>query len=187
MWGLSPYCNQEQTLSKGWVRSFGPGPSAERWNNFGRGPWSQSWYRCQEGEVTPPSTRIQTSLGNPIPDTKPGGQQDPGSAPCPHLLGAGSAQGGSEGADSEQGEGVDHQGQQDHEQDIGVSQGIPAGICQHKRDVWVGKEERTEGAQAPSQEGAEGSEEEMAPGVKCQESSSRSDNEEMIYRVGNSS
>lgn len=91
----------------------------------------------------------------------------PASAPSPHLLGGGCAQGGTDGVDGERGEGVDHQGQQDHEQDIGVGQGIPAGICQHSCDVWVGNMEREQGTsaggQAPSQEGAEVSKEEMAP------------------------
>lgn len=108
-----------------------------------------------QGEVTRPSTTVQASLGtspwhpSPIPDTNPGGKQDlPLAAPNPHLLGGGSAQDGTEGTDSERREGADHQGQQDHEQDIGVSQGIPAGICQHRGDGQGGKVERAEGTSA---------------------------------------
>lgn len=89
-----------------------------------------------QGEVTHPSTTVlgNLPLPSPIPDTNTSGKQDPPLPvpPSPHLLGGGSAQDGAEGVDSERGEGVDHQGQQDHEQDTGVGQGIPAGICQHR-------------------------------------------------------
>lgn len=89
-----------------------------------------------QGEATRPSTTVlgNLPLPSPIPDTNTSGKQDPPLPvpPSPHLLGGGSAQDGAEGVDSERGEGVDHQGQQDHEQDTGVGQGIPAGICQHR-------------------------------------------------------
>lgn len=100
--------------------------------------------------MKPPTTTVQAvaSLGNltlPITssilirsrhrcwqETDPSPCQPPRS---PHLLGGGFACNGAVQVDGERGDGVHHQGQQDHEQDIGVSQGIPAGICQREKLV----------------------------------------------------
>lgn len=125
-------------------------------------------------------------------------RQEADPSPCqpprsPHLLDGVFARDGAVQADSERGDGVHHQGQQDHEQDVGVSQGIPAGFCKRKKSVVdLGKAERTEGktvrGQAPTHRGVEGSKEEMAPKLesKIKTARSRSGDEGMIYKVGNS-
>jgi len=126
-----------------------------RGSGFPRDP-HPSYQRQHPGQ---PQTLMMTG-GRPLPRPAP--------PPSPHLLDSGFAHDGAVQADSERGDGVHHQGQQDHEQDIGISQGVQAGICQCKKLVGdVGKVERTEGTtvggQAPTHKGVEGSKEEMAP------------------------
>lgn len=112
----------------------------------------------------------------------------------PHLLDGVFAHDGAVQADGERGDGVHHQGQQDHEQDVGVGQGVPAGVWQCKKSAGdVGKAERTEGTivggQAPTHKGVEGAKEEMAPKLesKIKTARSRSGDEGRVCKVGNSS
>lgn len=88
-----------------------------------------------------PSPAPATSL--PAPDSCWSEAHPPPQSP--HLVDAASACDGVVRADGERGNGVHHQGQQDHEQDVGICQGVLAGICGQWSSSGGGEERENNG------------------------------------------